>query len=528
MPKNTLCDSYKIKDCILIGFLIALITTAVMALLIGGQTTVLMVMGIIIVFLSHIVLPRCCILMILPLVFTLNDIANGIVQRLSQTIILDAVSAVISTIGMVNFALTYINAARARKVKGFLLEDVINKFYPRYKWVLVLNGIAACMGRFAGEVGEGVCAVVSLSTMIVCLCYMLRMANEVAFTEKKVWEATSKYISLISQQYDTKNLDGLRNLDVTKFTNSVGYYIAQHYNAKEFSTSYPSCEQEIRSILPLIRYGSNLQEGRNSVAEIMALQAFEAGSADAFQNDNVKQYCYHCGVTRLPYANCLRVNVQEEMRRACGQWRSILDEITDENVKVQAVFNILCIERSQNTKLSGVLGAGLIMYLHHTYIRDLNPAEPAGWDACLRFLRLMYTSSNNPSSERSGVTLDQYTGYKNWLREFCLSLLLTCACLAMLEQASSEIRFGIDGLQNMISASLWETNEDVRRKTTSDNMITMYVYEAFLLQHAMPMVVLSPKNRKERMRTCQVVINAAKNLCAFKFNYKEYFEYAKE
>lgn len=516
MSESVYSKPHKLRARIIIGMLFSLLIASILSLICGSRSVVVIILGCAIVFLLLLLPPKWSLLITIPIFGVVDDMASQVAQKLDQSIILGGLAAVISTIGMVSFALTYINAARARKLKGILMEDVINAFYPGYKWILVLNGAFACLGRFACEVDIGLCAILCFSGMLCCLSYMLYMANEIAFTEKRARQLTSKYIALISEKFIKKELGSFGNLKLTNFISSIGNYIAQHYNESEFSVSDSSHEDEIKSLLPLIRCDNNHKLQATSYIEQSVLHAFEDGNVSVLNsNDMGKQYCHDCSVVRLPYTDCVRTNIEHEVRIACGLWRSILDKIPNEQARVQAVCQILCIEHCLDTKLSGTLGCGLLMYLHNTYIPDLYPADAKGWETSVRFLYLMYNAANDVTAERNEINLGRYPVDKDWLRKRCVDMIITQMSLALLEQSCSSLKFNEQSVKNTVTAVLWQEAKKEEKRVVDNGWVELYVYQAFILLRLLPIPVLSPKDAKERKAICQKIIDGIHEYCSY-------------
>jgi len=514
MVESIYSESHKRKSYFIIGVLFLILFLSVCSLIFGSKIAVCFFLGYIIVFLFLIFSPRWWLLLVMPIVFISDDVANETTKLLDQVTMLKGLAVVISTIGMVSFALTYINAARMRKVKGILMEDVINAFFPRYKWILVINGCLACLGRFACEVGAGACALLCFLGMSICICYMLHMANKIVFSEKCVWSTTSNYIKLVSNHYLRKEFNESAEAKFLDFISSIGAYIAQCYNQKEFSVSYVSCEEDVKSILPLIRHDNNPNNYRRPNIELDALYTFENGCTDFLQEQaEVGAYCHNCSVLRVPCTEWLRRSTENEMRISCSFWRSILTGIPDEQARVQAVCHILCTEHEINTILSGTLGCGLIMYLHYTYVPDMYPADKKGWENCMRFLYLMCCATNNATAGRNNLVVDSNEDQFQWVRKRCIDLFIILTCLIMIEQSCSDVKFDEKSIKSIMSAILWEEKE---QESLSDERLDLCVYQAFLIYYALPVPVLSPKGMMERERIFWKVRNGIRKYCELK------------
>ena len=167
MEKRIYSERHKKVAYILVGLLCSILFLALLALFLDGEGFILSILCCIGLLLALIMFPRGCVFYIISVALYGTAISMKITNFLNNVDIIEGFSAVIGTLGMVSFALTYINAARVRKLKGILLEDVINAFYPHYKWILVLNGCLACLGRFGCAACNGIVGSLCLLGMII-------------------------------------------------------------------------------------------------------------------------------------------------------------------------------------------------------------------------------------------------------------------------------------------------------------------------------------------------------------------------
>ena len=408
--------------------------------------------------------------------------------------LLDGTSTTIGTLGMVSFVLTYINSARGRKIQGILLEDVIHAFFPYYKWILVINGCMACLGRFGCSVKNGMTGLLCLFGMLICLVYMLNMANTVVFTERKVRQITDRYIELIASQYSKKQLKGLENTNVTYFIKSVGSYMAQQYNDADFSISYLSRENELKNLIPLLRC-DNIAPSSNTKAEAKsAVILFESGNSELLEsNSDLDKFCHNCCVLRMPYTKWALQTINNEIRIACSFWHSVLDRTTGNEARARLACEVLCSEHSNNILVSGTLGAGLLMYLHSTNISDTDPKNQKGWNQSMDFLYFMYTIAKDVTAERNDILMscNNYP-FQHWLRKRCIELMLIMKGWATVEQCHSINKFETGNMTKTIETILdAEKHMDVK-VIISDEMIRLFTYYSFILFGTSPLPVLPP------------------------------------
>lgn len=497
MTESIHSTPHKLRDCIIIGILFLLLIGSILSLTYGDKDAVVIVSGCAIALLILLLPPKWSYIIAIPMFGMVDKVASRVSQSLDQMMILDGLDAIISTIGIVSFLLTYINAARERKIKGILMEDVINTFYPGYKLILMLNGAVACLGRFACKMNIGLCAIMCFAAMLCCLTYMLFMANDVAFSEKRARQLTSKYIRMISQNLMNKEPTSICSLNVASFICSVGNYLALYYNGNEFSVSFSRHEDDIESLLPLMKCDTNGKLQKLSGIEHTTLLTFEQGKVSELQNNKeVDNLCECCFVYRIPNTEELRSCVENEVLFACDMWRSILDKIENEQVKVQAICQIICIENNLDRNLSGILECGLLRYIHDTNIPAVTPADANGWRKSLHFLYSIYCAVKQATSDRSEFNLKNYQVDKDLLCRQCVDMIMTQICLVKLEQSFLEEKISEEAEKDyntiLYSILIEETRKEGKREI-DDSLIKLYIYRAFLILRMRPLMFFSKK-----------------------------------
>ena len=320
---------------------------------------------------------------------------------------------------------------------------------------------------------------------------MLKMANSIVFTERKVRQRTDEYIELIASRYNKKQLIGLENNSVTHFIKSVGSYMAQQYNDVDFSISYTSRESELKNLIPLLRCDYVPPKKTPTDDEKTALAVFETGSSDFLdKHAKANEFCKNCSVFKLPYTEWVRQNIYNEIRIACSFWHSILDKTTGNETRAQLACEVLCAEHGNSIQVSGTLGAGLLMYLHSTYISETNPKDDKGWSSCIDFLYYMYTAANDVTSERNDILKGNNSVFRSWLRKRCIDLMMSLMGWAMVEQCSSVKKFEYTYMKQTIETILNAEQRMPDNLPMNDNTLLLYTYYAFLLFEASPLPVL--------------------------------------
>ena len=484
---------HKRIGCILLGVLFGILFLAVAALFLGSGSMVRLLWMMASAFLLLSGFPETVTFCLLPLLFYGPEAADHVASILDSKPITDGISTVLGMIGIVSFALTYINAARSRKIQGILFEDVIHAFFPHYKWILVMSGILICLGRFGCSVGRGASGLLCLTGMLVGLIYLLKMTNTIVFTERKARSLTDRFIDLIASRYLTGQLDGLENVSVTHFIRSVGSYIAQQFESKDFSVSYTARKNALQSLISLLRCDNAPPPADLGEPAKQALTTFETGVPEGLESHSeLDKFCSHCCVARLPYTNWVRQSVHHEIRLACSLWHSMLYVEIGNEAKTQLICETLLTEYNNGHQLSGTLGSGLILYLHSVYISDTRPETEDGWSKCSDLLFSMYRIATDSTAERNDILMGENGFSRDWLRKRCIELILTLEAWSFLEQCRSTLPFETKWLKKTVQIVLDAEKRMREPVVISDKMIRLYVYEAFLLYEMSPNTSLPP------------------------------------
>ena len=144
----------------------------------------------------------------------------------NYTNILHGISAVITALGLVGFALSYINTAKAYRVKGILMEDVISQGYPWYGLIFLDHGGFALLGLYSCEVNILFSAQACLIGVLMCTIYSLLMAYSIVFSPKGRNHLVTWYINALLR----KELPSKRSI---RTAYQLGRYIGERYQADD-------------------------------------------------------------------------------------------------------------------------------------------------------------------------------------------------------------------------------------------------------------------------------------------------------
>lgn len=516
MNKRVYSVRHKRIEIALLWTLFGLLSLATVSMLFGGDNVLIFLWIYMIVLIPVLDFHVGIIWYLLSILFFNHEAFGSIICFLNDSQVMDGVSAVLDMVGIVSFALSYINAARTRNVHGILFEDVIHAFFPYYKIIFVASGVLICLGRFACSVGNGITGLLCLVGTIISLIYILKMTNTVVFTEKKIRSLTDEYISLIASEYLGGRLNGTGNAGVTNFIKSVGSYVAHQYSSTDFSISYASRTHTLVALISLLRCDTDVQPQSLAKSDASkALKTFETGSPDDMLDialgdtkELAHDICYQCCVARLPYAKWVWESAHHEMQLACSFWHSMLDNGIEENVRTRLICEVLCIEYEKKLGVSGFLGTGLLLYIHSVYISDISPEKEDGWLRYRDVLFDMYRMATDGTVERNDILMKKDNSLQDWLRKKCIELMLILEAWSFLEQCRSTLRFETKCLRRTIEVVLDAEKRIETSYNISDKALRLHVYNAVLLYDMLPNTSLPPALLGERCNHFNLVWHA--------------------
>lgn len=390
------------------------------------------------------------------------------------------VLAVITPIGMVCFALSYISSVSASRVKGILMEDVISNSYPHYKWVFTLHGCFAVFGLYSTAAESPPApraAVVCLAGVLFCLLYALVMAYRTCFNQASCNKLVAQYVTDLQRKPDSE-----RSIQTVY---QVGRYISEWYRDNGLHFECLSGQEEknlISAITGLLVSGNNEQQNmspqkspddlpwRIEPSYALSQKFYQVFRLDCGNQPDPEHILYS-----LPaYERRCRV-CQDNIHRCSALWGIMLSQLRDDTQRAAFAGDFIRVSPH-----SSLLCCGLVHCLRSSRIRYAGDEE--GWKDCSRLIGHMIKNAEYISDEqvREKAVL------------CCRDITFLCFSLALWEEACSPAV----GLANSFAVPLFSMIDPSSRKGLfiyrDDCHIAKYLSFAYMILQllACPDVIL--------------------------------------
>lgn len=373
---------------------------------------------------------------------------------------LKAISAVITGLGIVGFALSYINSAKAFRVKGILLEDVISKSYHLYGVSFVSHTVLALLGLYSCNMQDFHSSQVCLFGILLCTIYSSYMAFSINFSQKHREWLISRYLYKLPKAL-CSDAEGRR------IANQIGLYIGEHVQADDFQLDRATKEAKkdnelLQSALTLMETAMDFvakdpkqndqetpqpeeqQSATNNTQKPLQPECRQSQRRVKKQNNEANMVwdgplpeifdrnvfpggqlkCPEFAVLLppSPWSDTFRLNILHY----ATFWDNLLRPVERDGRQAKLAADILL-----NATATAPLCCGLILHLHTSRIQHKNSVED--WLACMDFLnRISHLSRISPDTDDVW-----HIGREKVLR-CCLDAMFLFTCLACLQEANSE------------------------------------------------------------------------------------------
>ena len=327
----------------------------------------------------------------------------------------DGIRAVITALGAVCFALSYINSAKVKRVKGVLMEDIISCCYPFYGIVFLFHGVFAALGLFSSASGILRASCICLAGIAFCLTYSLWMAYQVCFSWKGRDQLVGLYImDLLRHPFDETSK---RISQAYQF----GQYVGSEYDMYDICLDNPICRgKKNKGISIICSLTGLLMPDAGPIGSFPEAFPYIFSDADTPPPQDPQYILF-----ALPCYDACREKFRKNIQLCSVLWENILSVIkTEERQAAFASEALLC------SPSSVTLCCGLIHYLHSTYIQYHNHMGEEGWVDCAYFLARV---SN--AAKRAGSLSASKDSKKVSL--CCRDMSIVFLCLAFMEEANS-------------------------------------------------------------------------------------------
>lgn len=440
-------------------------------------------------------------MLILPVV---NDTVGKIYEILAA-FVNKGIGAVLSTFGVVSFAVTFINAARTRMVRGIIFEDIIICYFPFYNEVFLFNGLFVLLGTYCTAVEAALSEVLCLIGLGLCLLYMLRMTYYVALNEKNTHHLASKYIKNVSEYYVKK-----KDLNVSKiirFETSVCSDLSCRIQSNSFSEDGREIRQDLEYVLQIMPtiYNSTESEPYAEAYNVIQSLGFHKIKKQKGEDEilHIKRF-----LARV-HKDAESRRFEQEVILTYEVIRCLLSEVTDDQRKAKIVMQLISLENEKKLGFSVSLCCGLVLYLCNHYMPAARLTTSKEWEQCIDFIHYMYQTAR----ESSPVVMDSFPSMESECWMHCFDVAMIILCIAAIEQCNTKEIISIGPTLQIVTDIIQEERKRYNVIKINNYQIEEYLCLAYFVYQWVPAAVLKTPSRRERIRAnCEIIKHLKSNL----------------
>ena len=407
------------------------------------------------------------------------------------------ISAVLSALGVVVFALSYVNSAKASRVKGILLEDVISQCYPYYGLVFLSHSGFALLGLYSCEIDVLQSAWICLLGILLCTLYSLRMAYCTVFSPKNQNRLIARYVKALL----SKNI---LSSQARRTAYQLGQYIGERYQSDDIQIGrhmddYQEDERMLLSSLRLLMPNANDQSKTDSEiledAKDVLEEEWEGGLPEVFDklfSDEVKAHPEYVLFTLEARQGH---DFQDAVRHCSILWDNLLLPVKREERRAELVVDVLW-----HSPWTTALCCGLVHRLHSNQIQFDDGKK--GWQTCTRFLSHISNIARASGNE-------QQRPQREKVLRCCTDMMIMFFCLACLYGANSQgliLSTVFQDLQDLIDNEYQRNSGTACYIPTNSLCFTKYLYFSYTLFLLLAMPGVCPPSRSELYRQVPAII----------------------
>ena len=375
---------------------------------------------------------------------------------------LNGISAVITGLGVVGFALSYINSARTTRVKGILLEQVICKCWPFYGLGFLMHGVLSLLGLYSCQVGILDISLVCLIGTLICTSYSLWMAYSINFSRKSRNRLITHYSYALLNKKDFST-------EKRQTSYQLGLYIGERFQADDFELSQSSKVAQknrecLQSTLDLLEPKPSSREHDNPKQVKEPEEEWDGPLPKVFDNLFPTKLAKHPEYSLFTSVSTQECSFKNDICCYATLWNNLLHPVKPEKRRAELVVEILL-----NAHRTAPLCCGLVYHLHSTQIGFSTGI--ADWTTCSSFLAQIFNIALTYSNEMYDLNQEK-------VLRCCMDMTLIFSCLACLQEMNSSSR----GLTSLFQTTFGNQNRNISSAIcyvpTNPQCITKYLYFA--------------------------------------------------
>ena len=422
-------------------------------------------------------------------------------DRLGNT---SGIAAVITALGVVCFALSYINSARATRVKGILLEEVISSCYPCYGLIFFFHGGFALLGLYSCAEKDLHSSWICLGGLVLCAAYSVWMAYHIDFSKRGRDRLIGNYIEyllrIIPPLKQRKGADcrsdlsseercQAANVKCRRAAYQLGYYIGEHYQADDLrlelsvTSGWKKGKKSILlSMLQLLMGGDwSTKEWEGALPEVFD-ELFSTCLDSQMAGEAVSAECTLYDLIGIDDDQTFWENV----KHCAVLWDNLLAPVKRELRQAELAVNVL-----SHSPKTAVLCCGLVCHLYNVYIQK---DSEEGWRNCVRFLQSVSNITRNVNNTDEKA--------RSKVLRCCMDMLLVFFCLACLVEANSN-ESGLEAIfVDRFNNERWRNSSNVCYIPEDDQCMIRYLYYA---KKIFWMLAIPEANVPDRSELCRQI-----------------------
>lgn len=433
-------------------------------------------------------------------------------QRLDPLVDGDTRSTVFSMLGLAASIIPPVYKAEATRRHGILVKEMIDCYFPHYKFILMANFILSLAGQHIAEKDKWIYLFMAIAVTAVYSVFLLQVSG---FDEKKSEQKMQEYIQTKGNYLfpsDPGEADSEQRIEQIRFIADISSFLAQKIS--ETKTCYwqtdPQLKQKLRSAVELILRHGKINWDKVNEQPVPSPQKSNSSNDEAVdffltdfksffnRGDHQMEDWGKALYYQIPKALGPQAMFADAVELAGVFWKNLLAPAGNLRAKADVVCRVYDAINPDSTpaSLKGgflILGCGLIRHLYQESQTQVNRTSANGSaDLCARFVEQMHNIylTDKPTIPLPGsLKADKHMDVLECL---CRDHMLLVWCVSEVEQyLQARRRFSCEAARIIHDYSK-HVSSGIIMSRLFDSDIIFFLSLAMCLIQCIP----SPANRK--------------------------------